>query len=388
MNSRRLRPIAYWSICFLAAMLVAPSKARSSEADSLRLDKLKSQVDQLTLEKQVLDLSKQLYSSVLPHFDSVKARSALSIDDSVSVEMRILILMQYERVADSIVREIRDAIGGDRISEYKNESIQRISRYVSFLGMLRYTNLTLQDVVGRKMPAFSLIPGLIGPEVLAVAPAVLSSVNNLLSLFRTEESIRSRSLQGDSDLLRNLICKRLEPSQFVVGDRVVPDMPVFGSDRAGPLAKEITHLMKLSSTLDEKIDSMSVRANSGAKDAIPSLRLSNLTALRDSVQALMRQLTSVTASGASPLVELLATEAFLSPGGANPLKHLLDCGVLGVTVTRKDRQKVLTGGSTRVAIQVMCSYMLTRLDGTVVKSNVVQCNSGYVELKKLVRDVR
>lgn len=352
---------------------------------------LQKQTDLLTKKKAEVDAQKALLQSMFPSGTPKTIEGKIAGSEALTLENQIIAYEAVDNITNGIGEEVLNAIpdpDNSRIIIHNSADLNSIVQYITLMNQLKQAIKVYDELLKPRI----VLPGESGSSGLAsalmapqLASSVLSSVIDLISMFRTDTEFKATTVNIDNQALIGHVAKSLLAQKKTVQiyyPEIVPANILFMDDGDTlDIIEQLNTLLEKKSMAAEKVaeyeaqDDAQKKAN-GLRLAIPKLK-----ALNDQVDKINADLLRADDKGqTTPLNTLIKAER-LKKAGNKANSYLLYVKALNTTGTTKLTKNLFTGSKMYHSGGAVISFILFDPQGAIVKSNTLHDYKGFIKVK-------
>jgi hypothetical protein len=376
----------------------------------------------ITAEQLTIAQNRQkLLSTVLPS-DVKPLEGSVKVDGDHPVESQILAYQTLDRLARTIANEIAE-FKPVRVLIHADAEIGGVLGLEAFRNQLNIIQQEFEKDIGAAEPAINDAKAILRGEKLAgmaplietalVAGTLARSAIDLLSLFRTDVSLKYKDLTIADIALVAAVCGHLCRKNIAVYDPALLPPNPFGStskvverinaltDLQGKIESLSADIASVQGELKQKIDELTAKIDEAAKltpprDDLHSKRdrevrqhaFDRLTAVGTAIATAVAGFAALKAallkpddeSGQNALSKILRAEKFAGMAGQNP--HLLFLKVAAAGGGYKIKQSKFGSGELLYSGGAIVEVILFDSTGRIVYAATLPAYSGFIKVNE------
>ncbi len=360
-------------------------------ANSEDVSDLQKETDLLTKRKAEVDAQKALLQSIFPSGTPKTIEGKITGSEALTLENQIIAYEAVDNITNGIGEQVLDAIpdaGNSRIIIHNAADLNSIVQYITLMNQLKQGIKVYDDLLKPRI----VLPGESGSSALAsalmapqLASSVLSSVIDLISMFRTDTEFKATAVNIDNQALIGHVAKSLlaqKKNIQIYYPEIVPANILFMDDGDTlDIIEQLNTLLEKKSVAAQKVAEYEAQDDAHKKTNGLRLAIPKLKALNDQVDKINADLLRADDKGqTTPLNTLIKAER-LKKAGHSANSYVLYVKALNSTGTTKLTKNLFTGSKMYHSGGAVISFILFDHQGAIVKSNTLHDYKGFIKVK-------
>lgn len=347
------------------------AKKKKAEADKAlepisEIEKAKQVAES---EVAIAEAKKKTLTAILPKSEVTTLEGTLTIDDKVTMGCKILTYKTMSEIAFQIsqeIKNIKENTGIKRVVICNPDDVRSGWSYKTFIEQVKLLKKQYEEVI--RPPTEEPKPEAVATAAIAAVPAVLKSMVDIASLFRTEIDIKGKKIE----IVYEAVVAEIASALNSVKVRTI--YPVFINEIPNKVLGDLWELERLKIEADQKIEEWRANEKFMAKVAV----LKNLNIQYEKI--------------------LTGLEDVEEKTGIKRLETLIKGGIISTELDKEDTDalylKVIDGGGNNKVTRslwrsgrlshsggAIITYFLLSKDGNINASKTLYNFTSYKEFE-------